>query len=224
MQRSLITTDDGSTSLRIDAWDEPYHSRHGALQESRHVFIKEGLATIGSPDVAILELGFGTGLNALLTYDFAKENSKVIKYYGVEPYPLTHHEVTEMNFTEQLDNRELEKVFGLMHQAQADKWISLDAFFSFKRVELLFEELEEKMSVDLIYHDAFSPRLQPELWDEKAFQKAYSLLRPKGKLVTYSAKGSVRRTMESVGFEVERIPGPPGKREMIRANKPQDHS
>lgn len=219
MQRSVITTGDGSTSLKIDSWDEPYHSRHGAVQESQHVFIQKGLSTIDSPEIAILELGFGTGLNALLTYDFAKENFKKIQYYGVEPYPLTQGEVAEMNFTAQLANKELERIFTALHQAQADEWTVIDPFFSFIRVEMLFEELEETMRFDLMYHDAFSPNLQPELWNEEIFKKAYSLLRSGGKLVTYSAKGAVRRTMESVGFEVERIPGPPGKREMIRASK-----
>jgi len=219
VNRSVITTGDGSSSLKIDSWDEPYHSRHGAVQESKHVFIQEGLGIIDSPEVAILELGFGTGLNALLSYEFAKENSKKIQYYGVEPYPLTQNEVAEMNFTEQLANKKLERIFTSLHQADADTWIAIDPFFSFKRVEILFEELKERLSFDLIYHDAFSPNVQPELWNETIFKKSYSLLRTGGILVTYSAKGTVRRTMESVGFEVERIPGPPGKREMIRARK-----
>lgn len=219
MKRSVITTADGSTSLKIDAWDEPYHSRHGALQESQHVFIKEGLAQVDAPKIAILELGFGTGLNALLSYDFAKENSKIIEYYGVEAFPLTLAEVSEMNYTEQLADKGLIKIFSKLHLTKPGVWTTIDSFFSLKKVEKRFEELQETRKFDLIYHDAFSPKLQPELWNEKAFEKGFSLLRSGGKLVTYSAKGSVRRAMESVGFVVEKVPGPPGKREMIRANK-----
>ncbi len=219
MKRSVITTGDGSTSLKIDAWDEPYHSRHGALQESQHVFIREGLAQVDAPKVAILELGFGTGLNALLSYDFAKANSKIIEYYGVEAFPLTPAEVSEMNYTELLADEGLIKIFTKLHLTQPGVWTTIDSFFSLKNVEKRFEELQETKKFDLIYHDAFSPKLQPELWDEKAFEKGFSLLRSGGKLVTYSAKGSVRRAMESVGFVVEKVPGPPGKREMIRATK-----
>ncbi|MBT8236852.1 MAG: tRNA (5-methylaminomethyl-2-thiouridine)(34)-methyltransferase MnmD [Bacteroidia bacterium] len=219
MKRSIITTADGSTSLKIDAWDEPYHSRHGAVQESQHVFIKEGLAKRDTPEVAILELGFGTGLNALLSYDYAKAHSRNITYCGVEAFPLTAAEVSEMNYAAQLADKELKKIFTKLHQAPANEWIAIDTFFSFKRVEKRFEVLEETRQFDLIYHDAFSPKLQPELWDEKVFEKGFSLLRSGGMLVTYSAKGSVRRAMESVGFVVEKVPGPPGKREMIRANK-----
>ena len=171
------------------------------------------------PNVAILELGFGTGLNALLTYDFAKANSKMITYCGVEAFPLTASEVAEMNFTELLTDKGLKKIFTKLHRAQPDEWAAIDSFFSLKKVEKRFEAFEESMKFDLIYHDAFSPNLQPELWDEKVFEKGYSLLRSGGRLVTYSAKGSVRRAMEYVGFEVEKVPGPPGKREMIRATK-----
>ena len=219
MKRSVITTGDGSTSLKIDAWDEPYHSRHGALQESQHVFIREGLAQEDAPKVAILELGFGTGLNALLSYGFAKANSKIIEYCGVEAFPLTPAEVSEMNYTEQLADEGLIKIFTKLHLTQPGVWTTIDSLFSLKKVEKRFEELQETRKFDLIYHDAFSPKLQPELWDEKAFEKGFSLLRSGGKLVTYSAKGSVRRAMESVGFVVEKLPGPPGKREMIRATK-----
>jgi len=219
VKRSVIITGDGSTSLKIDAWDEPYHSRHGALQESQHVFIREGLAQVDAPKIAILELGFGTGLNALLSYDFAKANSKIIEYYGVEAFPLTPVEVSEMNFTEQLADEGLIEIFTKLHLTQPGVWTTIDSFFSLKKVEKRFEELQETRKFDLIYHDAFSPKLQPELWDEKTFEKGFSLLRSGGKLVTYSAKGSVRRAMESAGFVVEKVPGPPGKREMIRATK-----
>jgi len=219
MKRAVEVSGDGSTTLRITDWDEPYHSRHGAIQESRHVFIEKGLKSCKARNLRILEMGFGTGLNALLTHLFARQNEMQVTYMGVEAFPLEEVEWSRMNYLEQLSVKDLETFWRAMHKVEADKWISITPDFMFQRAELDFQDFDSAPLFDLIYFDAFGPRVQPELWSAAIFDKMYNALVPGGRLVTYCSKGAVRRCMLQVGFEVEKVPGPPGKREMLRATK-----
>lgn len=219
MKREIIKTSDGSTTLQITQWNECYHSKHGAIQEALHVFIKNGLQLFENKDISILEIGFGTGLNTLVTF---VEHSKLglkINYQTVEAYPLLWEEARQMNYCEILKINELNPIFEKIHLSDWNENIPIsDTFTLFKRQQF-FEQINDKNQFDLIYFDAFGARVQPELWEENIFQKMYNALKINGMLVTYSAKGSVQRAMKTCGFQVEKLQGPLGKREMLRAKK-----
>lgn len=222
MERTFITTADGSLTIHLPEWDEHYHSKHGAIQEALHVFIAMGLKPFVSKPyqnpLSILEIGFGTGLNALLSLEFAKEYDLQIAYTGIEAYPLPETLIKQLNYTQQIgiDSKE----FLQLHASAWEQASNIHPNFELTKMERRFEEIDFTNRFDLIYFDAFGARVQPELWTEPIFNKMIHALKPKGVLVTYAAKGSVRRAMQTVGFEVERLPGPPGKREMLRATKP----
>jgi hypothetical protein len=218
MIHELIKTSDGSTSLYIPQLDETYHSVHGALQETQHVFIKNGLQLFEHQSISILEIGFGTGLNALVTYKEHKVLQLNIHYETVEAYPISWNEASQMNFSEVLSPT-LSPIFEQMHCCPWDETVALSPIFSFKKRLQRFETINDVDSFDLIYFDAFGAQVQPELWQEAIFQQMYTALKRGGYLVTYAAKGSVRRAMQACGFIVERLPGPPMKREMLRAHK-----
>ena len=218
MTHELIKTSDGSTSLYIPQLDETYHSVHGALQETQHVFIKNGLQLFDHQSLSILEIGFGTGLNALVTYKEHKALQLDIRYETVEAYPISWEEASQMNFSEVLSPT-LSPIFEQMHCCPWDETVALSPPFSFKKRLQRFETINDVDSFDLIYFDAFGAQVQPELWQEAIFQQMYTALKRGGYLVTYAAKGSVRRAMQACGFTVERLPGPPMKREMLRAHK-----
>ena len=225
MKRNIITTGDGSKTIQIEEWNEQYHSVHGAIQEANHVFIKHGLAFCletlfqKSTQISILEIGFGTGLNAFLTFQKAKELVSNINYVGVEAYPVFAEEILQLNYIEQLKVEHDSAVFETMHQCPWGISHSISSKFQLTKQQKDFKDIEDESIYDLIYFDAFGARVQPELWTEDIFKIMYKALKSKGVLVTYSAKGSVRRAMQSVGFMVEKLPGPPGKREMLRARK-----
>ena len=224
MKRKIVTTGDGSTTIQITDWNEQYHSMHGAVQEARHVFLKMGLDfwMNENPDqnsLHILEIGFGTGLNALLTLMHAEKSSVNLLYEGVEAYPVSSEELAQLNYLEAADAQVFEAVFEKMHQTPWEQTETITEAFQLKKRKQTFETLEDQDQHDLIYFDAFGARVQPELWEEPIFEKMYCALKAGGVLVTYAAKGSVRRAMQAVGFKVERLPGPPGKREMLRAVK-----
>ncbi|GJH40637.1 hypothetical protein RCZ04_11870 [Capnocytophaga sp. HP1101] len=219
MTHKLIQTSDGSTSLYIPQLDETYHSVHGALQETQHVFIKNGLQLFHNQPLAILEIGFGTGLNALVTYKQHEALGLNIRYETVEAYPLSWEEASQMNFSQLLNDATLTPIFELMHRCIWDEPVSLSPSFTFKKRLQRFETISDVNAFDLIYFDAFGAQVQPELWQEAIFQQMYTALKTGGYLVTYAAKGSVRRAMQASGFTVERLPGPPMKREMLRAHK-----
>ena len=219
MTHELIKTSDGSTSFYIPQLDETYHSVHGALQETQHVFIKNGLQLFDHHSISILEIGFGTGLNALATYKEHESLQLNIRYETVEAYPLSWDEASQMNFSQLLNDVTLTPVFEQMHRCIWDKLVSLSSSFSFKKRLQRFETINDTDTFDLIYFDAFGAQVQPELWQEAIFQRMYIALKRGGYLVTYAAKGSVRRAMQACGFTVERLPGPPMKREMLRAHK-----
>ena len=218
-KRTVITTADGSKTLYMEAWNEHYHSIHGAIQEAYHVFIRSGLDELKASSVHILEIGFGTGLNALISYIEADRRQLMIDYLGVEAYPVPYDQALEMDYTQSLRQESYQAIFEKMHLVAWDKAHLLSPFFKFYKRKQKFEELEDKNKFDLIYFDAFGFRVQPELWSVTIFTKMYAAMKVGGILVTYAAKGEVRRTMQAVGFQVERLPGPPGKREMLRARK-----
>ncbi|MEA1787040.1 tRNA (5-methylaminomethyl-2-thiouridine)(34)-methyltransferase MnmD [Arenibacter sp. GZD96] len=219
MERKIIETSDGSKTIYLVDWDEHYHSKHGAIQEAYHVFIHAGLTLFSHRDIAILEMGFGTGLNAFITLEEAQKLHLKIAYTGVELYPISQTELQQLNYLQQLNKQSLAPLFWSMHQNPWNDVIPLTENFSLKKVQMDFLEVADHNKYHLIYFDAFGARVQPELWTEHLFLKMYNALKYNGILVTYAAKGSVRRALQSVGFAVERLPGPPGKREMLRARK-----
>lgn len=221
MERKIITTADGSTTIHLPEWDEQYHSKHGAVQEAYHVFIKMGLdfQIQKFSHLNILEIGFGTGLNAFITFLEAKKNNLHINYTGVEAFPIQKEEIAALNYATSLADSQEADAFRRLHAMSWEENHQISAFFNLEKQQKHFQEIEDKEIYHLIYFDAFSPRIQPELWTAEIFQKMYDSLMFNGILVTYSAKGNVRRAMEQVGFKVERLTGPPGKREMLRAIK-----
>jgi tRNA U34 5-methylaminomethyl-2-thiouridine-forming methyltransferase MnmC len=219
LEREIIRTKDGSTTIHIKDWDECYHSKHGAIQEAQHVFIKNGLALYQNQSVSILEIGFGTGLNAFITYLESKKLNLDIDYVGVEAYPVSISELSAMNYVSELNADDKNAIFNLFHESNWEEKVVIDPFFSLTKRQQFFEEINDIEQFDLIYFDAFGYRVQPDLWSTSIFKKMYTALRPGGKLVTYAARGVVKRSMIEVGFTVEKLPGPPGKREMFRATK-----
>ncbi len=220
VRREIITTGDGSKTIQIVDWNEQYHSVHGAIQEAYHVFIKSGLSLFKDRQLAILEIGFGTGLNAFITLLEAPKLNLEIYYCGVEAYPVTTEELNLLNYVSELGAERFSHDFLKMHQCawEVDSAISKDFIIHKQKKDFLALRHTDKFH--LIYFDAFGARVQPELWTEELFQIAFKALKAGGILVTYAAKGSVRRAMLAVGFTVERLQGPPGKREMLRATKP----
>lgn len=220
VRREIITTGDGSKTIQIVEWKEQYHSVHGAIQEAYHVFIKSGLSLFKDRQLAILEIGFGTGLNAFITLLEAPKLNLEIYYCGVEAYPVTTEELNLLNYVSELGAERFSDDFLKMHQCawEVDSTITKDFIVHKQKQDFL--ALRHTDMFHLIYFDAFGARVQPELWTEELFQIAFNALKAGGILVTYAAKGSVRRAMLAVGFTVERLKGPPGKREMLRATKP----
>ena len=216
MKREIIITSDGSTTIHLPEWNEQYHSKHGAIQEAYHVFIKSGLNIVDKKELSILEIGFGTGLNCFITFLEAKNK---INYVGVEAYPVAEEEVVKLNYVSELEAEEYKGLFNKIHQSLWGEKVELTKRFSLLKRQQFFKDIKDENSFDLIYFDAFGARVQPELWSEAIFKIMYKALQQNGVLVTYAAKGSVRRAMQAVGFFVERLPGPPGKREMLRAIK-----
>ncbi len=219
MKREIIQTLDGSTTIHLQEWDECYHSKHGAIQEAQHVFIKNGLSLFENKHVSILEIGFGTGLNAFVTFLEAKKLNQTIDYVGVEAYPVSPDEVLSMNYVEELNATNESAIFKAMHDSNWEEKISLSNDFSLTKRKQFFETIDDIEKFDLIYFDAFGYRVQPELWSTEIFEKMYNALKPNSVLVTYAARGVVKRSMIEVGFTVEKLAGPPGKREMFRARK-----
>jgi tRNA U34 5-methylaminomethyl-2-thiouridine-forming methyltransferase MnmC len=219
LKREIIITSDGSTTIHLPEWNEQYHSKHGAIQEAYHVFIKHGLESVFIPEISILEIGFGTGLNAFITFLEAHKKSLKVDYVGVEAYPVALEEVQQLNYISELDAQPFSSQFNLMHQTPWEETTQISNHFSLQKRQQFFHEITDEDQFDLVYFDAFGARVQPDLWTEEIFALMYKALKKEGILVTYAAKGSVRRAMQAVGFEVERLPGPPGKREMLRARK-----
>lgn len=223
MKRELIVTKDGSKTLLINELEETYHSRHGALQEAKHVFIKNGFSLIDNYEINILELGFGTGLNLLVTIDeFLKNNeNRKINYFGIEKYPVLLCEAGELSYSE-LFEVDFVKILSLkIHESEWGKPEKLTQNFFLTKHKSDFFDLKNINfpPIDLVYFDCFGARVQPELWEKKLLKIVADKMKSGGLLTTYSSKGSVRRILKELGFEVEKKQGPPGKREMINAWK-----
>jgi len=213
MKREIITTKDGSKSISIPEQNVTYHSIHGALQESNHVFIEAGLRPLLNQleTIHIFEMGFGTGLNALLSLQIAITHQQKINYTAVELFPLTIEEASALNYTHES--------FMQLHQCDWEKDNELNRYFTLHKTNGSLINYSTNKTINLIYFDAFAPATQPELWTKDIFDKLYSILAVNGVLVTYCSKGSVKRAMLEAGFSVEKIPGALHKREMIRAKK-----
>jgi len=216
----IILTKDGSHSLKMSSMEEHYHSTFGAISESRHVFIEAGLKYILTKKVAqleILEIGMGTGLNVLLTLLELSKEGLNISYTALEPYPL-HEEIwRNLNYPEIVSEQIAGEWFEMVHASEWEERFEIIPGFSLDKREIKLQDLQKTgPQYDLIYFDAFGPDVQPEMWTDEVFNKISAMTNKDGVLVTYSAKGTVRRGLQAAGFEVERIPGPEGKRHMLR--------
>lgn len=224
LKRELYVTDDGSNSIYLPEWNEYYHSKKGAVQEAMHVFLDMGMHVSfelsrkrnpENPTVSILEYGLGTGLNAFLTAQHAPEDVH-INYTAVEAYPVTVDEIKMVDYGNKLGDNAL---YMLMHELAWESPQALTDRFTITKLEQKFQQIDAKEEHDVIYYDVFGPRVQPDLWSIEMIQAAHDALKKDGILVTYCAAGFVRRNMIAAGFTVERLPGPPGKREMLRGRK-----
>ena len=217
MKNKLVITNDGSHSIFNSEMNECYHSKHGAIVEAEHVFIRNGLLAENKKKFNILEIGFGTGLNTLLTAQKAQQKNISVNYHGVELYPVEEAHYTQLNFCELIgiDNSELLK----LHECNWGIENKIHDFLKLTKSKIALEKYSSNTKFDIIYFDAFSPDKQPELWTTEIFKNMYNLLKEDGFLITYCAKGEVKRTMKAVGFEIIVLDGPPGKRQMTRANK-----
>ncbi|AEH00112.1 tRNA (5-methylaminomethyl-2-thiouridine)(34)-methyltransferase MnmD [Lacinutrix sp. 5H-3-7-4] len=222
MKREIITTKDGSKTIHIPEWNEQYHSTHGAIQEAKHVYIKHGLAffmelkSINKKEVSILEIGFGTGLNAFLTAIEAQKSNLKINYTGVEGFPVLKKELKQLNYA---NNTEEQLLFNAIHDAKWESYYEVSKNFIIKKQNKNFNVIDDVALYDVIYFDAFGPRVQPELWTQPIFNAMYNAVSKTGVLVTYCAQGHARRAMITAGFKVAKVEGPPGKRHMLRAIK-----
>ncbi len=213
---SIVYTSDGSATVFDSQFGENFHSTFGAVAESMHVFIKNGVALVNKKEIKILEIGFGTGLNCLLTV-INKQSNQKITYHSIEKFPLTSDLISNLNYSQHLniDPGIFDKIIKL--EWEVEKEIFKDVFLKKMNVDLL--NFLPSETYDLIYFDAFSPNVQPDLWTAEIFSKMFSCLNVDGILTTYSAKGDVKRAMRSAGFYVYRIEGPTGKRHILRAEK-----
>lgn len=215
-------TSDGTHTILSEKYAVPYHSIHGALQETNHVFIDAGLRYISAQKekehIRILEVGFGTGLNVLATLAYSRNYTQSIDIQSIEAYPITLETADKLNYGDYIDLIDKEDLLGL-HTSKWSSPIAIDEIFTFTKFQVRLEDFDSDDLFDVIYFDAFAPTAQPELWSPVILQKMFDLLSNHGVLVTYCAKGQFKRDLKSVGFEVEAIPGPPRKREMTRAIK-----
>lgn len=220
IERRLQLTADGSHTLFIPEMDEHYHSVNGAIQESTHIFIEAGLRAVQKPEIQLLEIGFGTGLNALLTWKAVEQSAAIrrLVYHTVELYPLPEEITGALNYSD-LVWPEQKGRFHALHQADWNREVELGDRFVLHKIAGDSNTCTLPEHIDLIYMDAFAPEKQPEMWNDAFYRKLYHHAAPGAVIVTYCAKGAVRRGMQAVGFRMERLPGPPGKRHMLRGWK-----
>lgn len=218
MERTIELTEDGSHTLYIPEMDEHFHSVHGAVQESMHVFIKNGLKKCNKQEINILEIGFGTGLNVFLTY--LHQQGKMINYFSIEKYPLLAHEYEQLNYAQNYPPN-IKSIFMKMHEGEWETELTLHHSLILKKLnrDLLNMDFADLPMFDLIYFDAFAPSKQPAMWSEAIFQKIAAKCNSGAIITTYCAKGDVRRTLQQNGFVMQRLPGPPGKNQMLYGEK-----
>lgn len=220
MKHEIIITQDGSSSIYIPELDETYHSKFGAIQEAKHVFIKNGLDLFeDGSEISILEIGFGTGLNAFITMLEAEKRNLKINYVGVEAYPIALDEILQLNYVKQLESLEKQVDFEKMHASNWEDEIVINPNFTLTKRKLSFADISDENTFDLIYFDAFGFTVQPELWNEAIFEIMYKSLKDRGILTTYACRTSIKNAMQHAGFQTLKLPGAPGKREMLRALK-----
>jgi len=219
MKRKVIETEDGSNTILIESWGESFHSIHGAIQEAQHVYINNGLRFVfesQNPSVNILEMGFGTGLNCFMTLIEADLLNIDISYTGIEGFPLNSDEWSVLNYVDFFDIK-YKSSFKQLHTSDWNSKEFLSDNFYLTKIQSMFQDIDFENAFDLVYFDAFGFQYQPELWTEEIFVKVKKAMKPNGVLVTYACKGQVNRILKSLGFKIEKLVGPPGKREMIRA-------
>jgi tRNA U34 5-methylaminomethyl-2-thiouridine-forming methyltransferase MnmC len=225
-KRLIEITADGSHTLFVPELNERYHSTNGAIQESELVFIQNGLYHLPQclKEINLLEIGFGTGLNALLTILESKKQRRKINYVAIEPEPLDQEIILGLNYPNQIGGTEAEGYYKKIHDANWEYPSFLSDYFIISKIHAKIEDLAlSEKQFHLIYFDAFGPEVQPELWTEAIFKKLFDCLKQDGIIVTYSCKGNVKRALKSAGFGLEKLPGPPGKREVLRATKLLKH-
>ncbi len=222
-KKQFLITEDGSHTIYIPAIDETYHSVHGAIQESNYVFIEQGLRHLIAKEkvgeIKIFEVGFGTGLNALLSATNAKNLDITIKYESLELYPLNEKEILQLNYAELLSHPLAKSLFSNIHGASWGEWTKISESMIIQKLKVSIQDYQVEDKFDLCYFDAFAPNKQPEMWTIEILRKIYSLLNKHGVFATYCAKGQLKRDLKQVGFEVETLPGPPMKLQMVRATK-----
>lgn len=223
MDRDIHVTNDGSKTLYIKSLNENYHSHHGALQEAEHVFIENGIKLIYHSEINILEMGFGTGLNVLVTInEFLKSPSiQKINYFSLEKYPVTLDEIKQLEYESLFDEPSFKEINHQIHTTPWSEAVEIVPGFFLTKIQCDFFELKNTgiSEIDLVYYDCFGARVQPDLWEKPLFESVAETMKTGGLLTTYSSKGSVRRILQELDFEVEKKPGAPGKREMINAWK-----
>lgn len=217
MSLEIILTEDGSNSIKNTIIDECYHSTSGAIDESQHIFIQNGLKAINKTSINTLEIGFGTGLNALLTQIECDKNKINNNYHSIENLPISSKDYKTLNYCKQLKIKD--DIFLKMHNSDWEKETHISKYFNLLKINIDLQIFNLKTKYDLVYFDAFSPNKQPELWTYNIFKKLYENLNTNGILITYCAKGVVKRTLKEVGFEIKSLPGPIGKREITQAKK-----
>ena len=218
---SILHTSDGSHSISSKNYQAAYHSIHGAIEESMHVFIAAGLYhqfVQGKKSIKILEMGFGTGLNAFLSLIAARKYGIDIEYHSIELHPLSPSIYNALNFHEQIPSSRQQDLISL-HEAKWENLESIDALFKLKKIEGDLHQLQIDQDFDVIYYDAFAPSCQPDLWEAEIHQKLYNSLNQKGALVTYCAQGKFKRILKKIGYQLDKLPGPGRKHEMTRAVK-----
>lgn len=218
----IVECEDGSHTLYREDLDEHYHSVFGAFSESKHIFINAGYAYLSRnlSDLNILEVGFGTGLNAFLTFFEAEKDHINIKYTGVEAFALSDELISKLNYADLHKAEKAKVVFDLIHKSPWNVSSNLSSNFILKKIESKIEDVQlPQNAFDLVYFDAFAPDVQSELWTAELFKKIYNSMKDGAVLTTYSCKGDVKRALKSVGFTLEKLPGPKGKREFLRATK-----
>lgn len=218
MKIEIKTTKDNSHTLYVPSLDETYHSIHGAIQEAKHVFINAGLNYFNNKNIKVFEVGFGTGLNACLANQYAIKNNVNIDYDSIELHPLSIDIIDKLNYVDFIDGVGKAE-FDKLHLTKWNEKCKISEFFTLQKINKSIFDYNEYNKFDVIFFDAFGPNTQPEMWTKSVFDKIYRMTKEDGVLVTYCAKGVVKRTLKDVGFFVETLPGPPGKREMTRAIK-----
>jgi len=219
INHEIRVTGDGSKTIFLPELNETYHSSNGAVQESRHIFIENGLDLVEKQGaIRILEVGFGTGLNALLSASWAEMNNQSIHYIGIEAKPLSPELCFQLDYPRHIDQN-TEKIYDALIRCDWEIDNQLTTHFSIQKREVKIQDFAAVENVDLIYFDAFGPRVQAEMWDITILEKMFQSLNAGGALVTYCAQGQFKRDLKTLGFILESFPGPPGKREMTRATR-----